>query len=416
LVLLFATWSVSAQEPAAAAPSDDAAPSAGPAEGSAGAADQIRRPGPARAEFDRVFAEWKAMLAEMGDLRQQYRDAKMTRRPEIKERYGQLIEQGELLQPQLEEAAVKTFQEAPGADPQIVFLLGGIITWSCAADDYEKAWEFAQPLLDEKLPAPDLHAFAGTAALALGKLDAAEEYLGKAEEAKMLENALEALGDHWFSKNIVPARKHHMPYYREAWAKEQKIRAAEAEADDLPRVLLKTNKGDIVVELFENEAPNTVANFVSLVEKGFYDGLTFHRVMRGFMAQSGCPDGTGGGGPGYMIPCECTRPDHRLHFRGSLSMAHAGRNTGGSQFFVTFVPTPHLDAPSADMPSTDIMPLEDPHTVFGRVIEGMDVLASIKRRDPESEDPPDPDTIVEARVLRKRGHEYVPKKVGESTK
>ena len=86
---------------------------------------------------------------------------------------------------------------------------------------------------------------------------------------------------------------------------------------------MKTSAGDMEIELFENEAPNTVLNFITLVEKGFYDGLKFHRVLPGFMAQGGDPKGTGGGGPGYTIPCECYREDHRLHFRGSLSMAHA---------------------------------------------------------------------------------------------
>ncbi|MCL6501476.1 MAG: peptidylprolyl isomerase [Pirellulales bacterium] len=173
--------------------------------------------------------------------------------------------------------------------------------------------------------------------------------------------------------------------YEEAWPHEQELRAQEAEADDLPRVQIETTKGTIVVELFENQAPNTVANFISLVKKGFYDGTPFHRVLAGFMAQGGDPQGDGTGGPGYHIACECYREDRRLHFRGSLSMAHAGRDTGGSQFFITFRPTPHLDGR---------------HTVFGRVIEGMDVLAKITRRDPEQPRQPEPDRIVKATVLR----------------
>ena len=170
----------------------------------------------------------------------------------------------------------------------------------------------------------------------------------------------------------------------------------------LPRVLLKTNRGDLVVELFENEAPNTVANFISLVEKGFYDGLTFHRVLPGFMAQGGCPDGDGKGGPGYKIPCECYNPERRRHFRGSLSMAHSGRDTGGSQFFITFVPTPQLDDPP---------PQGDRHTVFGRVVEGLNLLHKIRRRDPDGPNPPEPDKIITAKVLNRRDHEYVPEKM-----
>jgi cyclophilin family peptidyl-prolyl cis-trans isomerase len=183
------------------------------------------------------------------------------------------------------------------------------------------------------------------------------------------------------------------------WKKEQEIRAAEAKADDLPRVLLKTNRGDIEIELFENEAPIATANFISLVEKGFYNGLGFHRVLDGFMAQGGDPKGDGSGGPDYKIPCECHQPNFRKHFRGSLSMAHAGRDTGGSQFFLTFIPTSFLDGK---------------HTAFGRVVKGIDVLAKIRRRNPDDAKAtlPSPDKILEAKVLRKRPHEYVPKKVG----
>jgi cyclophilin family peptidyl-prolyl cis-trans isomerase len=114
------------------------------------------------------------------------------------------------------------------------------------------------------------------------------------------------------------------------------------------------------------------------------------------MAQGGCPIGDGTGGPGYNIFCECYREDYRRHFRGTLSMAHAGRDTGGSQFFLTFVQTPHLNGR---------------HTAFGRVIEGMEVLAKIQRIDPEEQgSKPEPDKIVKAEVLRKRNHEYKPNK------
>jgi cyclophilin family peptidyl-prolyl cis-trans isomerase len=162
-------------------------------------------------------------------------------------------------------------------------------------------------------------------------------------------------------------------------------------AEPLPQVLLKTSQGDVLIELYEDEAPNTVANFISLVEKKYYDGLMFHRVIDGFMAQGGDPTGTGGGGPGYAIRCECERPDARKHQRGTLSMAHAGKDTGGSQFFLTFVPTPHLDGR---------------HTVFGQVVQGMENVDKLKRRDPRMGG--DADKIVEATVVRKRNHEYKP--------
>jgi len=112
-----------------------------------------------------------------------------------------------------------------------------------------------------------------------------------------------------------------------------------------------TSNGVIYIKLTPNTTPNTVANFATLVNDGFYNGLNFHRVIDGFMAQGGCPDGTGMGGPSWSIACE-TNTEGQTHLKGSLSMAHAGLNTGGSQFFLCFVPCPHLDGV---------------HTVFGRI-------------------------------------------------
>lgn len=129
----------------------------------------------------------------------------------------------------------------------------------------------------------------------------------------------------------------------------------------MKKAVIETDKGNIVIELFDKDAPNTVDNFESLINKGFYDGLKFHRVIPGFVAQGGCPYGTGTGGPGYNIKCEI---NPNKHLRGSLSMAHAGRDTGGSQFFICYDAFPHLDGV---------------HTVFGKVMEGMDVVDSIKQ-------------------------------------
>lgn len=121
------------------------------------------------------------------------------------------------------------------------------------------------------------------------------------------------------------------------------------------------------IEFFEDDAPNTVKNFTDLAEKGYYDGLTFHRVIPDFVIQGGCPDGTGAGGPGYTIDCELDG-DNQYHDRGVLSMAHAGRNTGGSQFFICHSRknTAHLDRN---------------HTVFGKVVEGLEVIDQIRQGD-----------------------------------
>jgi peptidyl-prolyl cis-trans isomerase B (cyclophilin B) len=137
-------------------------------------------------------------------------------------------------------------------------------------------------------------------------------------------------------------------------------------SDKMKVAIIETEKGTIELELFEKDAPNTVANFEKLINKGFYDGLTFHRVIPDFVIQGGCPNGNGTGGPGYTIKCE-TEGNPNKHGTGALSMAHAGKDTGGSQFFITHSPQPHLDGV---------------HTVFGHVIgNGMDVVNKIQQGD-----------------------------------
>ncbi len=128
-----------------------------------------------------------------------------------------------------------------------------------------------------------------------------------------------------------------------------------------------TDKGTMTVSFYEKDAPNTVANFIKLSKEGFYDGLSFHRVIPDFVIQGGCPDGAGAGGPGYLIDCELDG-DNQYHDRGVLSMAHRGPNTGGSQFFICHSRnnTSHLDRK---------------HTCFGRVTEGLEVIDSIRQGD-----------------------------------
>ena len=130
---------------------------------------------------------------------------------------------------------------------------------------------------------------------------------------------------------------------------------------------INTDKGTMVVEFYEKDAPNTVNNFVKLAEMGFYKGLNFHRVIPGFVSQGGCPNGRGDGGPGYEILCELNG-ENQIHDKGVLSMAHAGRNTGGSQFFIVHGrhTTQHLDKN---------------HTCFGKIVEGLEIIDQIKQGD-----------------------------------
>lgn len=344
------------EEPAAEEPASDAA--AAPAE--AGAED-----------FDAIFEQWKGLITELRALQDEYKIAKPEDRAALVEKFNALVAQGDELAPRLRAAAEAAFVADSEANPEVGNFLASTVVGEMAQGNNEAALRVANLLIDNGYANKAIYNEAGMAAFYAGEGEQAVDYFQKAEEA----GVLSANGD-----------KH---------KKEQIVRNEEAKADDLPRVMLSTNKGDVTLELFENQAPNTVANFIELIESGTYNGLPFHRVIEGFMAQGGDPNGDGTGGPGYNIACECYEEDHREHFTGSLSMAHAGRDTGGSQFFITFAPTPHLDGK---------------HTVFGRVIDGMDVVNSLQVTGPGE----DPDKIVEAKVLRKRDHEYKAEKIGGS--
>jgi cyclophilin family peptidyl-prolyl cis-trans isomerase len=146
----------------------------------------------------------------------------------------------------------------------------------------------------------------------------------------------------------------------------------------MSQMTVTTNKGDIVFEMFDEDAPETVGNFRTLAEKGFYDGLTFHRIIRDFMIQGGCPQGTGTGGPGYTFKDEINR--HKV-VRGALAMANAGPDTNGSQFFIV---------------TTDAAPwLDGKHTVFGKVTSGMEVVDQLEALPTDRSDRPQEPAIVE---------------------
>ncbi len=149
---------------------------------------------------------------------------------------------------------------------------------------------------------------------------------------------------------------------------------------DLPQIQIETERGNITIELFEDDAPNTLANFISLTEQEYYDNLNFHRVIPDFMIQGGCPEGTGTGGPDYRFGDECM-PNRRHDAPGVLSMANAGPGTNGSQFFITHGAQPHLDGK---------------HTVFGKVTDGLDTVNAIQQGD----------GMNRMVVLQKRDHEY----------
>jgi cyclophilin family peptidyl-prolyl cis-trans isomerase len=369
LSLLGLPQSASAADPApapAAAPAAPAAPSpaASPAE-----------------HFTQVYTKWVASLERLAALRKEFDTATAPKRQQMLNEMEALRNEVRAGIEPLAQASIAAWQAAPNTNADVTRCVVEALRIRVATDDYERAVELAKLLLDTKHPSPLIHDAAGFAAFATSDFDTAKAQWQAAQVAGAINPKSAAL---------VPM----LGDYAGWWQQEQALRQAEAAADNLPRVLITTTKGDIVVELFEDQAPNTVANFISLVNAGFYNNTPFHRVLPNFMAQGGDPTGKGTGGPGYRIACETNHPAARRHFRGSLSMAHAGKDTGGSQFFLTFLPTPHLDGK---------------HTVFGRVIQGFDILSKIQRLNPG--DPISPDRIVKATVLRSRNHTYSVKKL-----
>jgi cyclophilin family peptidyl-prolyl cis-trans isomerase len=346
-------------------------------------------PADPKADFEAANKEMKDLVGELTVLQAQYQQPQADKAA-VEAKFEAVKAKAQATSSRLEAAALKL----AAVDPKNAAareICGAVVAGALQSDDPTRALATADMLDTSGAVDADISMMAATAAMILSRPDAAAAWLKKAAAAGAAKQQIAELEDAIETE-------------RPKVAAEMEKRKAEAAADDLPRVKLSTSAGDIVIELFENEAPNAVANFISLVEKGFYAGTPFHRVIGGFMAQGGDPTGTGTGGPGYVIECECDEPGARKHFLGTLSMAHAGKDTGGSQFFLTFRPTEHLDGK---------------HTVFGRVIEGFDVLPKLQRtQTPDGRPAPGvkPDTIVKAEVVRKRNHPYEPKTLPDPRK
>ncbi len=350
----------------------------------ADAAQVVDRDGtPEFAAFAKQMLDYKEALKKLRGLKESYQTATPEEKDKIVAEFTPLVQETKARQDALVPLALKAYVSVDGQNTQVRAFLCSMLHWLTETrENYEVAYEIAKVIFDYPLPenSEQLYAFAAFAAFCTMNLDDAQAWTKEADERKAF-----AKVDQDNKMRLEQNLKYVMPDYLKLWEEEKAIREKEAAADNLPRVLIETTKGNMTVELFLNEAPIATNNFLELVKKGFYTDVPFHRVLPYFMAQGGDPTGTGTGGPGYCIKCECHQPNYRHHFRGSLSMAHAGLNTGGSQFFLTFVPTGFLDGQ---------------HTVFGRVVEGMDVLSEIQRIDPEKESDVAPDKIIKATIIR----------------
>ena len=307
-----------ADEPASDKKTDQPASDTATAGGDAKAAPADAKA--AASDFAKTFGEFKQILGKLRSLQGKYALASEKERPAIADEFNSLLAKGKELSGRLLGSAKAAYQAAPQADPEVGQFLFASLAEAVGHDEYNTAFELARLLVDGGFQDKSLYNYAGIAAFNSNEFELAKEWLQKADEA----DAIGKIGSE--DLKIVDE-------YQKLWAEEQKTREAEEKADDLPRVKLHTTKGDIVLELFENEAPNTTANFISLVEKHLYDGTPYHRVLPGFMAQGGDPQGNGQGGPGYTIACEVYEPNHRSHFAGSISMAMPGKTPADHNSF-----------------------------------------------------------------------------------
>ncbi len=315
-----------------------------------------------------------------------------------------LKEKNRQLKSQLDEAALLSFQQSANPSPRVCQTVFNIISKkidlsrSGSNFDPESALEVAKLMLTKIDQGSELSAtlrqediaYQGfLAANATENYSDAEVMLKRIEDQKV---ALRSAIRNEFNDSVSK------------WNREQEIRQREADSNDLPRVTFETSEGEIIVELFENEAPKTVGNFIHLVENKFYDQMNFFLVLPGRLAQTGCKNDRGTGDAGYKIPCETEGDNIRHHFSGTLSMANSGVDTGGSQFFISYQRNKNFDGKK---------------TVFGRVISGMDAVRRLNRITGTGSLTMNPgkqgnySKILTATVSRKRDHDYLPTKITE---
>lgn len=364
----------------------------GSAGGQGAAAQSTEEFGTAQQEYDQALAELRRLTKEATRARVAYQTGTRDESEQHRRDWDAAMEAGERQRSVLEAAALRLFSLSPKPSKDLLELVNQIHGSYVLGGRWSKAEKVAEYLRGPLANDEGFLSLDAVAAISSNQFAAASKFRSTfGHVIAEMPNETQLLFDA-------------LPELQEKYSREQKLLEQDAAGEPLPRVALKTTKGRIEVELFEQEAPDTVANFIYLVENGFYTNINFHRVLPGFMAQSG---GYGTDkltrDPGYTIFDEFEVAEARHHFQGYLSMANAAvPQSASSQFFFTLVPTPHLDGK---------------HTVFGRIISGQDVLESlvkthqVDREGQEQEIPRvTPDYIISAEVIRKRDHDYKPRK------
>ncbi len=335
--------------------------------------------------------KWSDVLIEMKSISIRYANDE-DRSPAVQQRYFDLREDARRLMNETYDLAIELLKLRP-RDFESGSLIATTLEYRKMQSIYENSLEGAKMMIDSELAYPYLYLMAGRSAFIEGKTDEALKYY----KAFVDVNGVEKLEkcDKIFSGMLND--------YPALLAKEQEQLKID-ETANLPRVEFETSRGRVVIELFEDQAPNTVANFIKLVEDGFYDGTDFYQVLDDLLAMGGDPVGDGSGTSGKLIADEYDRPDARQQFRGYLSMAKMPSprdntvlipNTASSQFVIALIP---------------LMKKEQNQTVFGRIIVGMEAVCAFRRIDPSEKKEKTvqlpPDRIITAKVLRKRDHPY----------
>ncbi|MBQ2622191.1 MAG: peptidylprolyl isomerase [Thermoguttaceae bacterium] len=375
-----------------------------------------------RQEYEKLLTQWKPMVAELAQLRYKYFDVKrkpgedeivvVEQTPErqaLKKQFDEKFKAAEIKHNQLIDAAVLAYAKDPENNRDIEQFLFYSLRYFMERDMYEDVLKMSDILLNSNVNNPYVIRVAAFAALYTQQYDIAKSFLEKIQKLGILDSF--RLGESDFK---------YLPVFELLWNQEKEYRDQE-ERKDLPSVVLYTTKGEIEILLYEDQSPNTVANFIWLIEKGFYKNIDFDAVIsQGIAHVSGTeqfkrvdnltlqPLVRGNGTPGYAIPDEFKRfdfqtkkfpEDARFFWRGTVVMdlMRDQPNTGGCKFFILFKP--------------DINCVNK-YTAFGRVVRGMDVVCRLQRRNPSSvislSQLPTPDKILDAKVKNKRNHEYKP--------